>query len=88
MINLNHKKTTLSSHISTIHKNPQQHSNKPNSITYKNHIHNHQVVFTRKIKGLLNIQMSINVIYYMTKIKKKKHMIISINGRSYSHALK
>jgi hypothetical protein len=43
-------------------------------------IHDDQVSFTLGIQGWFNIQKSINLIYYINKLKDKIHMIISLDA--------
>ena len=43
-------------------------------------IHHGQVGFIPGMQGFLNIHKSINVIYHINKLKKKNHMIISIDA--------
>jgi hypothetical protein len=43
-------------------------------------IHHDQVGFIPGIQRWFNIQESINVIYYINKLKDKNHMIISLNA--------
>ena len=42
-------------------------------------IHHHQVGFIPGIQGFFNTWKSINVIYHISKLKDKNHMIISID---------
>ena len=42
-------------------------------------IHHDQVGFIPWIQGWYNIRKSINIIYYINKMKDKSHMIISID---------
>ena len=42
-------------------------------------IHHDQVGFIQEMQGWFNIQKSINVIYYINKLKDKNHMIISLD---------
>ena len=42
-------------------------------------IHHDQVGFILGMQGWYNIQKSLNIIYYINKMKDKKHMIISID---------
>ena len=43
-------------------------------------IHHHQVGFIPGMQAFFNICKSINVIYYINKLKSKNHMIISIDA--------
>ena len=43
-------------------------------------IHHDQVEFISEVQGFFNICKSINVIYHINKMKKKNHMIISIDA--------
>ena len=43
-------------------------------------IQHDQVGFLLRMQGWYNINKSINVIYYINKIKDKNHMIISIDA--------
>jgi hypothetical protein len=43
-------------------------------------IHPDQVGFIPGIQGWFNIQISINVIHYINKLKDKTHMIISLDA--------
>ena len=43
--------------------------------------HHDQVAFIPGIQGLFNISKSINVIHHINKLKKKNHMIISIDAK-------
>jgi hypothetical protein len=43
-------------------------------------IHPDQVGFIPGIQGLFNIQKSINVMYYINKLKDKNHMIILLDA--------
>ena len=45
----------------------------------KKFIHHNQVGFIPGIQGFFNIQISINVVYHINKLKDKNHMIISID---------
>jgi hypothetical protein len=42
-------------------------------------IHHDQVRFIPGMQGWFNIQKSINVIYYINKVKENNHMIISLD---------
>jgi hypothetical protein len=42
-------------------------------------IHPGQVGFIPGMPGWFNIRISINIIYYINKLKDKKHMIISLD---------
>ena len=44
-------------------------------------IHHDEVGFITGMQGFFNIGKSINVIHHINKLKKKNHMIISIDGR-------
>ena len=46
----------------------------------KNIIHHNQVSFIPGMQGFFNICKSINVIYYINKLKDKNHMIISVDS--------
>ena len=46
----------------------------------KNLIHRNQLGFIPGMPGFFNIQQSINVIYHISKLKDKIHMIISIDA--------
>ena len=43
-------------------------------------IHHDQVGFIPWMQGFFNIRKSINVVYHINKLKKKNHMIISIDA--------
>ena len=43
-------------------------------------IHHDQVGFLPRMQGFFNICKSINVIYYINRLKDKNHMIISIDA--------
>jgi hypothetical protein len=43
-------------------------------------IHHDQVGFNPEMEGWFNIQISINVIHYINKLKDKNHMIISLDA--------
>ena len=43
-------------------------------------IHHDQVGFIPRMQGFFNIRKSINVIHHLNKLKKKNHMIISIDA--------
>ena len=43
-------------------------------------MHHDQVGFIPGMQGFFNIHKSINVIYYINKLKDKNHMIISIDA--------
>ena len=45
----------------------------------KRNIHHDQVGFITGMQGFYNIHKSINVIHHIDKLKKKNHMIISID---------
>ena len=42
-------------------------------------IHHDQVCFIPGMQGWFNISKSINAIHYINKLKKKKHMVISLD---------
>jgi hypothetical protein len=44
-------------------------------------IHHYQVGFIPEMQGWINIWKSINVIHYMSKLKDKNHMIISLDAK-------
>ena len=46
----------------------------------KKFIHHNQVGFIPGIQGFFNIQISINVVYHINKLKDKNHLIISIDA--------
>jgi hypothetical protein len=56
-------------------------------------VHPDQVDFIPEMQGWFNIQKSINIIYYIIKLKDKNHMIISLmlrndnKGRSRGYKL-
>ena len=43
-------------------------------------IHHDQVGFTPEMQGVFNVHKSISVIHHINKLKKKNHMIISIDA--------
>ena len=43
-------------------------------------IHHDQVGFNAGMQGFFNIHKSVDVIHHINKLKKKNHMIISINA--------
>ena len=47
-------------------------------------IHHNQVGFIPAMQGFFNIRKSINVIHHINKLKKKNHMIISIDAEKAS----
>ena len=50
----------------------------------KSIIHHDQVGFIQGMQGFFNIRKSINVIHHINKLKKKNHMIISIDSEKAS----
>jgi hypothetical protein len=49
----------------------------------KNIIHHHQVDFIPGVQRWFNILKSINIIYYINKLKELNHMIISLDAKKY-----
>jgi hypothetical protein len=43
-------------------------------------IHHNQVGFVSEMQVWFNVQKSINVIYYINRLKEKNHMIISLDA--------
>lgn len=62
------------------YKNPQPNISKFNLRVYKRIIHHSQMKFIPSIKCWLHFKNSINVIYYINRLKEKNHKIIPINA--------
>ena len=60
------------------YKNPQKKS--ANGIQqYITHVHHDQVGFIPRMHGWFNVGKSINAIYHINELRRKNHMVISID---------